>query len=351
MAAFPVSRERFVAWLARIDQARREILMASLALLFLVVLGMVGYRLLEGWSFMDGLYMTFITLTTIGFGEVRTLSTAGRILTIFIGIAGIGTVAFVAGRAAQLLLASERLRQRHLLRRIRTMQDHYIICGYGRIGRRVADDLLLAQKPFVVIDRDLNQVEALMEDNIPAIEGDAEDEDILKEAGIDRAAGLIITLPEDSTNVFVTLVARELNPKLFIMARTNDVKNRRKLLQAGARKVIAPSDVGADRMAQVILRPNVDRFMEQVLKTSSLGLQMDEVYVEEGAPLAGKSLAESHFRQQFDAIVIAVIDAETDEMRFNPSPHDKIEAGDVLVVLGSTEMIRRLNIEGCTTKA
>jgi voltage-gated potassium channel len=233
------------------------------------------------------------------------------------------------------------------MRKIKHMEDHYIVSGYGRIGKRVAEDLQRAGKDFVVIDRDENEYEAMQEANIPSIRGDSEDEETLREAGIERAYGLIITLPEDSTNVFVTLVARELNPNLFILARTNDVKNRRKLLQAGAQKVVAPSDVGADRMAQVILRPNVDRFMEQVLQTNALGLQMEEVLVQTDAPLAGKSLAASNFRQQFDAIVIAIIDEETGEMKFNPGPHDQIEAGDVLIVLGSEEMIARLRREGC----
>ena len=343
-------RERFIAWLARLDQTAREIMLASLMLASLLVMGSVGYHLLEGWTLMEGLYMTFITLTTIGFGEIHELSNLGRVFTIIIGLTGIGTVAFVAGRAAQLLLASEALRQRHMLRKIRTMKNHYILCGYGRIGRRVAEDLQHAGQDFVVIDHDEERIEALQDAEIPCVLGDAEDDDVLQEAGIERAAGLIITLPEDSTNVFVTLVARELNPDLLILARTSDEKNRRKLFQAGASKVVAPSDVGADRMAQVILRPNVDRFMEQVLKTSALGLQMEEVHVEEGAPLAGKTLAASHFRQQFDAIVIAVIKNDTAEMTFNPSPHDRIEAGDVLIVLGSSEMIRRLRREGCMVR-
>ena len=349
MVTSPLARlqERFVTWLAELDTARREIVLASVLLVLLLLVGMLGYHLIEGWNWIDSLYMTFITLTTIGFGEVDTLSTVGRIFTIGIAIIGIGTVAFVAARSAQLLVASESLRKRQLMRRINNMEDHFILCGYGRIGKRVVADLQRAKKDFVVIDRDEAEYEALQEANIPSIRGDAEDEETLREAGIERAHGLIITLPEDSTNVFVTLVARELNPDLFILARTNDVKNRRKLLQAGAQKVVAPSDVGADRMAQVILRPNVDRFMEQVLMTNALGLQMEEVRVHPDAPLAGKSLAASNFRQQFDAIVIAIINEENGEMKFNPGPHDQIEAGDVLIVLGSEEMISRLRHEGC----
>jgi len=335
------------ARLNRIAQAYREILFASLFLVLWLVIGTFGYAIIEDWTLMDGLYMTFITLTTIDFGEVKTLSTVGRVFTIFIAIVGIGSVAFVAARSAQLLLAGQVLRQRQIARRIKHMHDHYIICGFGRIGRRVAEDLQHAGKTFVVIDLDEERIAALQEAGVPAILGDAEDEKTLRKAGIEQAQGLITLLHEDSHNVFVTLVARELNPELFILARTNETKNRRRLLQAGAHKVIAPSDVGADRMAQVILRPNVDRVMAQVLKASSLHLQMDEVKVETDAPLAGKSLGESQFRQQFDVVVIAIIKGASGEMAFNPDPNHQIEAGDILIVLGSQEMISRLASEGC----
>ncbi len=336
-----------LARLSRIDQAYREILFASLFLVLWLVIGTLGYTIIEDWTLMDGLYMRFITLTTIGFGEVKTLSTVGRVFTILIAFVGIGSVAFVAARSAQLLLAGQLLRQRQIARRIRHMHDHYIICGFGRIGRRIAEDLQHAGKAFVVIDLDEERIAALQEAGVPAILGDAEDEETLRKAGIEQAQGLITLLHEDSDNVFVTLVARELNPNLFILARTNETKNRRRLLQAGAHKVVAPSDVGADRMAQVILRPNVDRVMAQVLKASSLSLQMDEVKVEADAPLAGKSLAESQFRQQFDVVVIAIIKGASGEMAFNPGPNHQIEAGDILIVLGSQEMISRLSRDGC----
>lgn len=335
-----------VGWLASLDPARREIIIASFFLIALLVVGMSGYMAIEGWSAMDALYMTFITLTTIGFNEVRPLSSAGRVFTIFIAIFGIGGVAFIATRIAQLLLTSQRLRERHMLKPISRMEGHFVVCGYGRIGRRICQDLRLADRRFVVIDRDEGEVEDLRERNSHFVIGDAEDEETLRSAGTDHARGLILALPEDSANVFVTLMARELNPDLFILARTNYHKNRRKLLHAGANKVVSPDEIGADRMAQVILRPNVDRFMEQVLRAGALGLLMDEVEVQEGAPIAGKSLADSSFRQQFDAIVIAVMDGETQEMRFNPTAHDKIHVSDILIVLGSQEMIERLRREG-----
>jgi len=339
--------DALLSWLARLDPSRREILLASLALLVLFAIGTSGYALIEGWTWMDGLYMTFITLSTIGFQEIHTLSDAGRLFTLGLGITGIGLLTFVVARSAQLLLASERLRERRIMKQIQDLSGHYIICGYGRVGQRLAEDLEAAGRSFVVIDIDDKEIAELRDDNLLHVKGNAEDDEVLKQAGIERAHGLILTLPEDSSNVFVTLTAREMNPNLFILARTVDHDNRSKLLHAGANKVIAPSEVGADRMAQVVLRPNVDNFMERILHANALSLQIDEVKVHPSAPLAGQSLAESNFRQQFDAVVIGIIDADTGDMTFNPTPSARIEAGDILIVLGSSEIIRTLREKVC----
>jgi voltage-gated potassium channel len=342
-------KEGVLNWLASMDPSRREILVASAALVVVIAIGTVGYTLLEGWPWIDGLYMTFITLSTIGFGEVRPLSPIGRFFTIFLALTGIGIVTFVAARSAQLLLASERLRERRMMKRIEQLTDHYIVCGYGRVGQRLAEDLRTSGRSFVVVDHSEEEIQELRESDMLYVKGNAEEEETLRAAGIERAFGLILALPEDSSNVFVTLTAREMNPNVFILARTMDHRNRTKMLNAGANKVIAPSEVGADRMAQVILRPNVDQFMERVLHASgALSLQIEEVEVHRGAPLAGQSLAESNFRQQFDAIVIGMIDqSEGGAMTFNPSPSDIIQEGDVLIVLGDPSMIRSLREDGC----
>jgi len=340
--------DRLVRWFVQLDPSRREILLASTALFVVIAIGSTGYVLIEGWPWMDGLFMTFITLSTIGFGEVHPLSPLGRIFTIFLAITGIGIVTFVAARSAQLLLASERLRERRMMNRIEALTEHYIICGYGRVGQRLADVLREADREFVVIDYAEEAAEQLRDEGMLFVQGDAEDEDMLRRAGIDRARGIILALPDDSDNVFVTLTAREMNPDVFILTRTVDHRNRSKLLNAGADKVIAPSEVGADRMAQVVLRPNVDTFMERVLHASALSLRIEEVEVQPGAPLAGQTLSESNFRQQYDAIVIGMIDqSEGGAMKFNPSPSDRIQEGDVLIVLGDPDMIHALRTQGC----
>jgi voltage-gated potassium channel len=324
--------------------------MANILLGLLLGVGTIGYTVIEGWTPLDSLYMTFITLTTIGFAEVHSMSDAGRVFTIAIGIVGIGSVAFIATRSVQVLLTSQRLRLRQITKMIQKTSDHYIICGYGRIGSRIAQDLARVGVPFVVIERSSAKIERLEKEDLLYVEGDAEEEEILTASGIERAKGLILTLPEDSSNVFVTLVAREINPDLFILARTDKHQNQKKLLRSGADKVISPYEIGADRMAQVILKPQVDRFMERVLHTGALNLVMEEVPIEEGAPIAGKTLADSKFRQQFDAIVVSIIDGVTRNMLFNPESNVVMKAGDVLIVLGSGEMVERLRTGGCVAQ-
>ncbi len=330
------------------DGARREILVAGLALGLIVVVGTAGYHLIEKMSVLDGLYMTFITLTTIGFSEVNPLSSAGKLFTIAISIFGIGTVAFMATRTAQVLVRYQRLQHRFMTRKIERLEHHYVVCGYGRLGRRIVTDLIDAGLPFVVIERDPERTEWLEAAGYLYVEGDAEDDDVLHEAGIERAEGLILTLPEDSANVFAALTAKELHPGLFTLARTNQHKNTQKLLRAGVDKVISPYEIGADRMAQVILRPYVDQFMEQVLHVGALDLRMEEVRIEAGSLLDGQSLAESDFRNRFNAVVIALLNEGTSDWRLNPSPTAPMEAGDILIVLGNVDMIERLRREGCS---
>ena len=326
--------------------ARRELIAANIMLLALMALGAIGYVVIEDWSWLDAFYMTFITLTTIGFSEVRDLSDMGRVFTIFLGLGGIGTVAFIAARSAQILINSRSFRQRQLQKMIESLTDHYILCGYGRIGSRIAADLAARNVPFVVIERTEAKLDQIVADRHLHVEGDAEEDATLQRAGIDRAKGLILTLPEDRANVFVTLVAREINPDIFILARTDKEQNKRKLIRAGANTVVSPYEIGADRMAQVILQPNVDKFMQRVRDTASMNLE--EVRIEKGAMLAGKTLAGSEFRKRFDAIVVAIIDVETDTMTFNPKEDVELTPGDSLVVMGSAEMVQKLREAGCS---
>ncbi|MEM6646438.1 MAG: potassium channel protein [Bacteroidota bacterium] len=341
-------RTSVLRWLGRLDPTRREVLVANGFLIMILIVGGYGYKLLEGWTFFDGIYMTFITITTIGFAEVKEMSLAGRTFTIAVALTGIGTVAFIAARTAQIMLSTQNLKQRYFQRMIDQLSDHFIVCGHGRVGMRIAADLRARDVPFIVIDRDGDVIEELRMNGVMALEGDAQEEETLLEAHIDRAKGVILTLPEDSANVFASLVARECNPEVFILARTNDHRNRRKMLHAGANKVVSPVEIGADRMTQVILRPHVDHFMERLLGTSSDNLSLEEVTVEAGSMLDGTTLAQVKFRSHFDAIVVSIVHP-SGELRFNPTGTDEIQANDVLIVLGTPDMIAKLAEDGCST--
>ncbi|MEM6336428.1 MAG: potassium channel protein [Bacteroidota bacterium] len=332
----------FVTWLTHFDSTKAQIFGGVVFIFVLSITGMVGYRLLEGWSLMDGLYMTFITLTTIGFAEVAPLSFGGRIFTIALGTVGIICIGFIVTRITQLLVARQRLRERHIRRMINRLSDHYIICGFGRIGARIASDLWKAGKSFVVIEIDEEKLEHLDGTDYLYIDGNAEQDAVLQRAGIERASGLITTLREDSSNVFVTLLGRELNPSLFIMARSSTTDNVRRLRRAGADKVIAPYEIGADQMARVILKPNVNRFLEKTVRGHSDDLRMDEISVKPGSSLENKTLIEADFRQEYGSIVIGIVSADSDDIIFNPKATTRLQAGDVLIVLGTAEMFERL---------
>ncbi len=330
-------------------KVRREILIGSGAMASLFGIGTLGYFVLEGWSVLDSFYMTFITLTTIGFAEVRPLSESGKLFTIAISAVGIGTFAYIASRTVQSIVTNNLFRKRLMQRKIDRLGNHFIICGYGRIGQRVARDLLTAQRDIVVIDRRDDRAEELEQAGILFVQDEAEEEETLRKAGLERASGLILVLPQDSANVYVALTARELRPDkhLFIVARTNEQTSTRKLLRAGADKVISPLEIGADRIAQTILRPHVDRFMEKVLGVDVLDFDLEELQVEAGSMVDGRSLAEIDFRRHFNAIVVGIMKEAHRQWNFNPDASLPIDAGDTLIVLGPPEAIKRIRVEGC----
>ncbi len=333
--------------------ARREAALGLAVFAVLHVVGTAGYMFFEKWDAFDAFYMTFITLATIGFGEVRPLSDAGRLFTVVLATVGIGTFATIASRAVQLLVTHPGFRERAMQRRIDKLNGHYVVVGYGRLGRRLAGDLTAAGRDVVVVDRRDDRIAELEEAGLPHVQADAEEAETLRAAGVERAAGLVLVLPNDAANVFVALTAREVRldgpaGRLFIVARTNEASSTPKLLRAGVDKVISPIEIGADRMAQTILRPNVDRFMEQVLGVGALGFHFEEVPIEHGAPLDGRSLVEADFRRRFNAVVVGVRAAVTGEWRFNPDATLPLRAGDTLIVLGPDEMIRRVRQDGCS---
>lgn len=331
----------------------REVVYGTLAVAGLLSVGTAGYMLIEGWTPMDAFYMTFITLTTIGFAEVQPLDHGGKLFTVALAFVGIGTFATIASRVVTLLVTSSTFRQRAMQRRIDRLHDHYVVAGYGRLGQRIVRDLVSGGRRVVVVERLDERVEELSDQGHDHVHGDAVEEEALREAGLERAAGLVLVLPEDAANVFGALTAREIaGPDLFIVARTNEQTSINKLVRAGADKVISPLEIGADRIAQTILRPRVDQFMEQVLGVGALSVDLEEVVVREGGLLDGRSLVDVDFRRRFDAIVVAVHRAGGGEWRFNPDARLPLAVGDTLVVLASPEQVEHIRSqEGQTSVA
>lgn len=315
-------------------------------LIVIFMLGTIGYHFLEDMDFFDGFYMTFITITTIGFSELKNLTDAGRIFTMIIFVMGIGVISYIASQTTQLLFESELFRKRTMKKQLEKMRNHYIVCGYGRIGHRIAEVLKEAEIPVVVVENRDDSIERIKNDKLIYVKGNAQEENVLKQAGIQRARGLICALSRDQDNVFATLIARELNEDIFILVRTNERQNTKKVKRSGADKVISPYEIGADRMANVILRPHVDQFIDRITGETQDHV-FDEITLFEGAELAGKTLAEAEIRQKYFVVIIAIIPKNKNGILFNPGSDDQMEVGDSLIVLGDVERIEAMRTEAC----
>ncbi|MDH7601638.1 MAG: potassium channel protein [Armatimonadota bacterium] len=327
----------------------RRLRLAVLAVVALVVLGTAGYHVLEGWPLLDCAYMAVITLSTVGFREVKPLDNVGKLFTMTLVVFGVG-IAFWAVASLIEAIISEQvwhvLRRKRMQKRIDSMKDHYIICGFGRMGQQIAKDFRREGVPFVVIEQNPEQLPKLVEWDIPHLEGNASDDRVLLAAGIERAKGLITVLPTDEDNVFITLSARALNPNLYIVARSILLENENKLKMAGANRVMSPYVMGGRRMAIAVLRPNVLDFLELATHGEHPSIMMEEIPVDAGSCLVGKSLGESRLRQDAGVSVIA-IKRSSGELLPNPSADTVISAGDVLIVLGSPEQLPRAEALVC----
>jgi voltage-gated potassium channel len=325
---------------------RASLFYSLAALAGVAVFGTVGFTLVEGWSLADSLYMTVMTVTTVGYGPPLPLSPAGRNFSIFFMVLGVGTAGYLLSTAVQSLVRSEILaaygeRRRH--REMSKLKGHYIICGAGRVGSRLIREMQRSGVPHVVIEKDEAQVAHLVEAGAPVIVGDATLEETLRQAGVDRARGLAACLPDDADNVYAVLIARDLNHNLHIVARAVEEQAEPKLIKAGANRVVAPTITGSHRMAQALMRPAVADFMDSIT-AETLDLAFEEVEVVEGSPLEGRRLKETNIRAQLD-IVVAAIRRAGGEMIFNPSGDTQIRAGDLLVCIGRSEAMLGLGAQ------
>jgi len=322
----------------------KQIIRGLVILLMILAAGTMGYMIIERWKLLDAFYMTVITITTVGFQEVRKVSEPGRIFTIFIIFAGMGIIAYILGMIAQAMVdfqVRSIIGRRRLGITLKSIKNHYIICGFGRIGKIICRELKASRKPMVVIDNNPDTVLILENEGVPYINDDATSEDVLIEAGIERARGLISVVASDADNLFITMSARVLNPGLFILARADEEQSEKKLKRAGANKVVMPYLIGGQKMAQSITRPAVTDFLEFTVHNRDIGLELGELMVSEHSRLNGISLIESGIRQDMDVIIVA-IRKKDGEMKFNPSSHTRIEAGDTLISLGKIDDLEKL---------
>jgi voltage-gated potassium channel len=288
--------------------------------------------------------MTVITITTVGFGEIEPLSREGRLFTILLILSSVGVVAFVVVGLARVMIEGEVRKifgRRKLERKIGNLKNHYIICGHGKIGSYICRELAEKPLPFVAVERDPEITLKIEELSYYYVNGDATDEVTLRKAGIYSAKCLVATLESDADNLYITLTARELNPNLYILSRATDENAQRKLLTAGANRVVSPNLIGAHRMAMALLRPAVVDFMEIAMHRRSLELQLEEIKVHRVDRLSSTKLRDSGIRSDLDLIVVA-IKKEAGKMIYNPSPEAEIEAGDTLITLGERKNLDKL---------
>lgn len=308
-----------------------------------VATGTIVFHILEGWSIVDSLYLTAQTVTTVGFGDLAPRTVYGRLFATVFMLLSVGIVLYALTSSVQSIVQSEMLLTFGQLRRslkMSKLRDHFIICGAGRVGSHLVRGLKATNDPFIVIESNRARVEELMDQGVTVLVRDATLEESLREAGVEYARGLAACLPDDADNVYVVLTARDLNPKLHIVARAAEEQAESKLIRAGANRVVAPTIIGGHRMAMALTKPAVGDFLDS-LTANDLELGFEQLEVESGSTLVGRRLSETNIRSELD-IVIVSIRRSHGEIVFNPSGDAKIEPGDMLIAIGRAEALAKL---------
>lgn len=311
----------------------------------LIAIGSVGFHAIEGWGLLESLYVTVMTLTTVGYGDFAPQSRTGMVFTVALVAVGVGTMLYTVGLVAQSMVEGRLMNlmgRGKMEKTIEKMSNHYIICGCGRIGMLIARELAAEKMPCVVVDNRPGVIQRLQEEGFVHFQGDATHDKSLIEAGIKRARGIVCVLPTDAQNLYVILTAKELNPDIWVLARSEEEQSERRLLRAGADRVISPYTLGGNRMAMAILRPAMLDFIEITTRRQSLELRMDELPIRERSPIIGKSLEESGIRQRYGLIIVAV-KKDSGKMIFNPVAGYVIESGDKLIALGEEDNVTKLS--------
>ncbi|HTE20688.1 MAG TPA: NAD-binding protein [Armatimonadota bacterium] len=319
--------------------------MAVALLLLVIATGVLGYAGIEGWSAFDALYMTIITLATVGYSEIHPLSQTGRAFTIGLIVAGRIAEAYVIVVFAQAVVVEQVrdiLGRRRMQKGLAQLQDHYIICGWGRMGQEIVEEFRGKHVPHVVIEISEEKCRRLGDAGVLYVQGDATDDQTLRRAGVERARGLIAVAPKDADNIFITLSARSLSKELFIVTRCAYEQDIHKLRVAGANRVISPYVIGARRIAAAAFHPTVVDFLDQEVHREDMDWELEDIPVTEQAFYAGKALSDCGIRERTGCTVLAVRDAATQRFHSNPPPQTLLNVGDTLIVLGAPRQLEQL---------
>ncbi len=302
----------------------------------IIFIGTTGYVLIEHVGWFDAFYMTSITLATVGFEEVWTMSDLGHLWTIVVMFSGIGVFFLIAGHIAQQAVDLKRYRRFRMTKQVKKLNNHFILCGFGRMGQAIARELKTAGKDFVVIEKETDRIMDMVQEDLIFIEGDATQDEVLLQAGIEQATTLIGVLKDDQDNLFLTLSARSLNSKLYILTRATIPSSIPKMQRAGADKVINPYEAAGTKLARQAMAPGVVEFIELILNRGNLDLALETITIQASSRAEGKSIIDLEVRKNFN-IIITAVEQTNGEANFNPDPNYKFKANDKLIALGTVE--------------
>lgn len=323
----------------------KRLKIALILLVLLICTGICGYIAIEGWDFLDSIYMTIITIASVGYMEVRPLSDAGRIFTIFLIIFGVGVLLFCISTFTAFLVEgefSDILRRRKMEKQISKLKNHYIVCGAGKIGRHIIEELSKTKRDFVVVDNDEETCRGLGEQGILFIKGDATSISVLKAANADNAKGLFCVLPTDAENLLLILTAKGINPSIRVVSKADEYESEDKMKKAGADSVVLPEFIGGLRMASEMIRPETVKFLDHMLKSKDRVFRVEEVKVGANPLLKDKVLLDTGLLEKEGVCVVAI--KRNDKYIFNPPKDERLKEDDFLILIGEADNIRKLKV-------
>lgn len=329
---------------------KKRLLIITTLLFLLISAGTIGYMSLIKVSFIDALYMTIITISTVGYGEVGKMTEDSKIFSIFIIFGGISIVGYAFTNIVSIFIEgvlNQAWKVKRMQSKIEKLKDHYIICGSGETGRSVINSFKESGHKFVVIEKDEDMYEELLKEDILVIEGDATHEDILEKAKINLAKGLISSLGTDADNLFTVLTARQMNEDLYIVSRAIEGKSNQKLKKAGANNTVSPNEIGGNRMAALVTKPSVISFLDMMTRAGDVTLDLESVIICQGSSMIGRTLRQVKIPEETGLIVLAIKKRLGKEFSFNPNSQEILELDDIIIVLGEDEQVEKLRGIAC----